>query len=90
MGSRPLSSGCRGHASHIRLSESSPTKKQRSRALAGRFVVGVCDEKALVMSRRADIGEEAPGKGEEKLEQGEAKAEVGVNWLLKTVSFVTS
>jgi hypothetical protein len=24
-------------------------------------VVGVCDEKALVMSRRADIGEEAPG-----------------------------
>jgi hypothetical protein len=23
-------------------------------------VVGVCDEKALVMSRRADIGEEVP------------------------------
>ena len=32
-------------------------------------MVGVCDEKALVMSRRADIGEEAPGKSEEKLEQ---------------------
>jgi hypothetical protein len=52
-------------------------------------VVGVCDEKALVMSRRADIGEEAPGKSEEKLEHGEAKGR-GVNWLLKTVSFVTS
>jgi hypothetical protein len=39
-------------------------------------VVGVCDEKALVMSRRADIGEEAPGKKRRRRTGEKRKAEV--------------